>query len=98
MNTKTIKIQKGWIMLAVCMLIQAVPYCIAANIQPLFISSVIAEHGFSLTGFSLIFTIGSIVSAIVGPFIGSLFRKVHLKIMYTVGAVLCGGELYIISV
>lgn len=49
------KIQKGWMMLIVCMLIQAVPFCIAQIIQPLFISSVIQEHGFSLTGFSLIF-------------------------------------------
>ena len=97
MSTTNKRIQKGWMILVVCMLIQAIPYCIAANIQPLFISSVIAEHGFSLTGFSLIFTIGSIVSAVVGPFIGSLFRKVHLKIMYTVGAVLCGGGFILFS-
>ena len=92
------KIQKGWIMLAVCMLIQAVPFCIASNIQPLFISSVIQEHGFSLTGFSLIFTIGSIVSAIVGPFIGSLFSKVNLKLIYTIGAILCGGGFMLFSI
>ena len=91
------KIQKGWMMLIVCMLIQAVPFCIASNIQPLFISSVIAEHGFSLTGFSLIFTIGTIVSAIAGPFIGSLFGKVNLKAIYTVGAVLCGGGFMLFS-
>ena len=91
------KIQKGWMMLIVCMLIQAVPFCIASNIQPLFISSVIQEHGFSLTGFSLIFTIGTIVSAIAGPFIGSLFGKVNLKAIYTVGAVLCGGGFMLFS-
>ena len=73
------KIQKGWMMLIVCMLIQAVPFCIASNIQPLFISSVIQEHGFSLTGFSLIFTIGTIVSAIAGPFIGSFKSYIYCR-------------------
>ena len=76
------KIQKGWMMLIVCMLIQAVPFCIASNIQPLFISSVIQEHGFSLTGFSLIFTIGTIVSAIAGPCIVSLFGIGNLKAIF----------------
>ncbi len=72
MNKK--KIQKGWMMLIVCMLIQAIPFCIASNIQPLFMGSVIQEHGFSLTGFSLIFSIGTIVSALAAPVIGSLFK------------------------
>ena len=85
------KIQRGWIILAVCMLIQAIPFCIASNIQPLFMGSVIKEHGFSLTGFSLIFSIGTIVSALVAPVIGSLFSKVNLKLIYTLGAILTGG-------
>lgn len=85
------KIQKGWIMLIVCMLIQAIPFCIASGIQPLFMGSVIQEYGFSLTGFSLIFSIGTIVSALVAPVIGSLFAKVNLKLIYTAGAILTGG-------
>lgn len=91
MNTNKKKIQKGWVMLIVCMLIQAVPFCIASSIQPLFMGSVIQEHGFSLTGFSLIFTIGTIVSALVGPVIGSLFSKINLRVMYIAGAILTGG-------
>ena len=43
MSTTNKKIQKGWMILVDCMLIQAIPYCIAANIQPLFISSVIKK-------------------------------------------------------
>ena len=85
------KIQKGWMMLVVCMLIQAVPFCIASNIQPLFMGSVIKEHGFSLTGFSLLFSIGTIVSAIASPVIGSLFAKVNLRLIYTVGAIFTGA-------
>ena len=97
MNTSKKKIQKGWMILVVCMLIQAVPFCIASNTKPLFISSVIAKYEFSLTGFSLLFTLGSIVSAVAAPFIGSLFNKVSLKIMYAVGAVLCGGGFMLYS-
>lgn len=85
------KIQKGWMMLAVCMLIQAVPFCIASSIQPVFMGSVIKEHGFTLTGFSLLFSIGTIVSAIASPIIGSLFAKVNLKLIYTVGAIFTGA-------
>lgn len=85
------KIQKGWMMVVVCMLIQAVPFCIASSIQPLFMGSVIKEHGFSLTGFSLLFSIGTIVSAIASPIIGSLFAKVNLKLIYTVGAIFTGA-------
>ncbi len=92
------KMQKGWMMLVVCMLIQAVPFCIAANIQPLFMGAVIEEKGFSLTGFSLIFSIGTIVSALSAPIIGSLFTKVNLKLIYTVGAVLTGGGFMAFSI
>ena len=90
-------IQKGWIMVIVCMLIQAVPFGIASNIQPLFIHPVTSEYGFSLTGFSLLFTIGTIVSAIAAPIIGTLFSKINLRIIYTVGAILCGGGFALFS-
>ena len=98
MNLKKKKIQKGWMMLAVCMLIQAIPFCVASNIQPLFMGSVIQEHGFSLTGFSLLFTIGTIVSAIAAPIIGSLFSKINLKVIYTAGAILTGGGFMLFSI
>ena len=90
-------IQKGWIMVIVCMLIQAVPFGIASNIQPLFIHPVTSEYGFSLTGFSLLFTIGTIVAAIAAPIIGTLFSKINLRIIYTVGAILCGGGFALFS-
>ena len=89
--------QKGWIMVIVCMLIQAVPFGIASNIQPLFIHPVTSEYAFSLTGFSLLFTIGTIVSAIAAPIIGTLFSKINLRIIYTAGAILCGGGFALFS-
>ncbi|MGL5329146.1 MAG: conjugated bile salt MFS transporter [Peptostreptococcaceae bacterium] len=83
-------IQKGWVIVIAALLIQAIPFGVASNIQPLFISPVTQEYGFSLTGFSLLFTIGTIVSALAAPFIGKLFGKVNLKLMYIVGSVLTG--------
>lgn len=84
-------IQKGWIIVLAALLIQAIPFGVASNIQPLFISPVTQEFGFSLTGFSLLFTIGTIVSALAAPFIGKLFGKINLKVMYLVGSVLTGA-------
>ena len=72
-NTKTKKpFFYGWIIVVACMLIQAVPYGIATNVQPQFINFVTSAEGFTLTQFSLLFTIGTIVSAIASPYIGKI--------------------------
>ena len=60
----------GWVIVAACMLIQAVPYGVATNVQPQFINFVTNGEGFTLTQFSLLFTIGTIVSALASPYIG----------------------------
>ena len=67
---------------------QAIPFGIAQNIQPLFIPYVINKFGFSLAAFSLIFTFGSMASAIFSPFLGKLFGKIHIKILFVAGTVL----------
>ncbi len=94
-NTKNDKKQffYGWVIVAACMLIQAVPFSIAANLQPAFTNYVMAGEGFSLAQFSLIFTIGTIVSAVCSPFIGKVFSnpKVNIKLVYTLGICLLGG-------
>lgn len=81
----------AWIIVVACMLIQAVPFGVASNIQPQFVSYVVEERGFTLAGFSLIFTLGTIVSAVASPFIGTLFNKVNVKVMYILGCILSGG-------
>lgn len=73
-----------------CMLIQAIPFSIASNIQPQFISYVTKGCHFSLAGFSLIFTIGTLVSAIASPFVGNLYTKIHPKILFILGCALSG--------
>ena len=83
----------GWIILIGCMLIQAIPYSIAVNLQSQFMNYVIKGEGFTLGQFSLVFTIGTIVSALVAPFIGSILSKSKskFKYIYLLGAILSGG-------
>lgn len=91
------KFMTGWMIVVACMLIQAIPFGIAANIQALFIHPVTSDRGFSIAGFSLIFTIGTIVAAIAGPFIGASFSKINVKLIYIVGSVLTGGGFLLYS-
>lgn len=91
-NTK--KFATGWMIVAACMLIQAIPYGVLANLQPQFMHYVMADKtlGFTTASFSLIFTIGTIASAFASPFIGKLFDKFSLKTLYIAGAFLgCGS-------
>lgn len=83
----------GWVVVFACMLIQAVPYGIAANVKPQFINFVTQGEGFTLTQFSLVFTLGTIVSAIASPFIGKILSKpkVNIKLIYLLGGLLSGG-------
>ena len=82
----------GWLIVVGCMLIQAIPYSLAANIQSSFTSYVTEAEGFTYTQFSLIFTIGTVVSALCAPFIGKLFAnpKVNVKLLYVLGVILVG--------
>ena len=65
------------------MLIQAIPFGVASNIQPQFVSYVVEENGFTLAGFSLIFTLGTIASAVasvVQPIFANGQLRAQLKI------------------
>lgn len=93
-NTKSKKpFFYGWVIVAACMLIQAVPFSIAANLQPAFANYVMTGEGFTLAQFSLIFTIGTVVSAVCSPFIGKLFSspKANIKLLYVLGVCILGG-------
>ncbi len=81
----------AWVIVIACVLIQAIPFGVASNIQPQFVSYVVDEFGFTLAGFSLIFTLGTVASAVASPFIGALFNKVNTKVMYLIGSILSGG-------
>lgn len=80
----------GWVIVAVCLLVQAVPFGVGANLPPTFINYVVTAEGFSYASFSLMFTIGTIISAICSPFIGKLFTKVSVKVLYIIASILVG--------
>ena len=80
--------KKKYFIVFICMFLQAVPYSIAQNIQPLFVPYVIKQFGFSLAGFSLIFTCGAIASAVFSPVLGNIFEKVNIKLLFLVGTTL----------
>ena len=95
MNDK--KKSYGWIVFIACLLIQALPYAIITYLQPQFMTYVIQDKsiGFSIASFSLIFSIGTLASALASPIVGGLFKKFGLKPMYIAGALLgCGGSLH----
>ncbi len=83
----------GWVIVAACMLIQAIPFGVAMNVQPQFINFVTNGEGFTLTQFSLVFTIGTIVSAVTSPAIGRFLSKpkTNIKLAFLVGSILSGG-------
>ena len=90
--------KKKYFIVFICMFLQTVPYSIAQNIQPLFVPYVIKQFGFSLAGFSLIFTCGAIASAIFSPvgFMGfgfshNLAQFYVLAAMQKVGCLLFSG-------
>lgn len=72
----------------VCMFIQAIPYGVAQNIQPLFVPYVVNQFHFSLGSFSLIFTFGAIAAAIASPLLGRFYGKVNIKILFIIGTIL----------
>ena len=90
-QNKSKKFTTGWLIVVACMLIQAIPFGVASNIQPQFVSYVVEEKGFTLAGFSLIFTLGTVVSAVASPFIGMMFNKINTKTIYLLGCILSGG-------
>lgn len=80
--------KKKFFMVFVCMFMQAIPFGVAQNIQPLFIPYVIQKFNFSLAAFSLIFTFGAIAAAVFSPFLGKLFEKINIKILFIIGTTL----------
>lgn len=66
-----------------CMLLQAVPYGIAQNVPPLFVGYLTDSRifGFNLTQVGFIFTIGSIASALIAPFGGKFYAKMSTRLI-----------------
>ncbi|MGL4990267.1 MAG: conjugated bile salt MFS transporter [Sarcina sp.] len=84
----TVNSKRKYFMIFIAMIIQAIPFGVAQNIQPLFIPYVVKHFSFSLAAFSLIFTFGALASSVCSPFLGKLFGKINLKIIFIIGTIL----------
>lgn len=92
------KISYGLLVALGCFLIQAIPFGIASNIHPQFLGYIIETEGFALGAISAMFTIGTVVSAVCSPSIGKLFTKLSAKMIFTVGAILSAGGIFILGI
>ena len=97
-NNKSKKIQFGLLVALGCFLIQAIPFGVASNIHPQFLGYIIEKEGFALGAISAMFTIGTIISAVFSPVIGKLFNKMSAKIIFTVGAILSAGGVFMLGI
>lgn len=88
----------GWLIVMSAMILQAFVFGVASNMHSQFTSYVIAGEGFKLSTFSLMFTIGSIVSAAASPFIGKTYGKLPIKLIFSVGVVVSMGGIMFLSI
>lgn len=77
-----------------CMLLQAIPYGMAQNVQPLFIPELHQQFGFPIANIGLIFTVGAIASSCVSPFAGKFYDKIATKTMMGIGLLICSIGLF----
>lgn len=80
-----------WVILFVSFLLMAVPFSIVNTIHTLFMKPVTEEFGFSISAFSLIFTISAFVVAAASPVVGKLLNVVSIKTIMTACAALVGA-------
>lgn len=92
------KIKFGLLVALGCFLIQAIPFGVASNIHPQFLGYIIETEGFALGAISAMFTIGTVVSAVCSPSIGKLFSKLSAKMIFTVGAILSAGGVFMLGI
>ena len=92
------KFSQGWLIAIACMLIQAIPFGVASNIHPQFLGYIIEKEGFALGAISAMFTIGTIISALFSPSIGKLYNKFSAKLIFTVGAILSAGGVFMLGI
>lgn len=92
------KFAYGWLIVIGAMILQAVVFGVASNMHPQFTAYVIEGEGFTLAKFSLMFTIGTVVSAFASPFIGKTYGKFPIKLIFGTGIVVCSGGIFVLSI
>ncbi len=92
------RFSNAWLIVVACMLIQAIPFGVASNIHPQFLGHIVENEGFALGTISLMFTFGTIISAIFSPSIGKLFNKIPAKLIFIVGAIVSAGGVFMLGI
>lgn len=92
------KFALGWLIVVGAMLLQAVVFGAASNMHSQFTAYVVEGEGFSLASFSLMFTIGTIVSAVASPFIGKTYGKFPIKLIFGIGVIVSMGGIMLLSI
>ena len=92
------KFSYAWLVVVACMLIQAIPFGVASNIHPQFLGYIMEQEKFALGAISLMFTIGTIISAIFSPSIGKLYNKLPAKLIFTVGSIISASGVFMLSI
>lgn len=87
---KTKKYFYRYAILISCFILMAVPASLINSIHTLFITPVTQSKGFSISGFSLIFTISAIVVAVASPVVGKILNVMRLRNVMTGSAFLVG--------
>lgn len=77
-----------------CMLLQAIPFGMAQNVQPLFIPELHDTFNFPIAEIGLIFTFGAVASSLVSPIAGKFYDKVATKTMMGIGVIVCSIGLF----
>ena len=77
-----------WIILVASFVLMAVVFSLVNTIHTLFITPVTEEKGFTISSFSLIFTIGAVVVAVMSPIIGKLINIISIRVIMTIGALM----------
>ncbi|CED94987.1 MFS transporter [Romboutsia ilealis] len=88
-KTTNVKRNKRYFIVFICVLIQAIPYCIAQNLQsqmqtPVSQSGVVSEIGFTLLYFS------GTLPALFNPAIAKVYDKLKIKYIYVLGLTIAG--------
>ncbi len=97
-----------WAALIGAFLFQAIPYGVSGNIignmQPFVVNGGTLANGTTYGGifdgfvlFTLVFTFGSLFSAVCTPLLGKLFGKVNLQVLLGVGNIVSGGAFAMIG-
>jgi sugar phosphate permease len=87
----------GWIVVAVCFVVNFVVFGIAINTFTVYVKPIQAEMGWSRGDISLGMSLGGLAMALSAPFMGSLIDRVGARVIMAVGAVVVGLGSVLIS-